>query len=152
ALGKLRDRDSLDLLIAAFRDPRTEGPVRDASLEAVEAIGTEKAVKALGELVAQMTLPVDQQARAIAALGRFEDHAAIPPLLGTLKAPQPGGRAAGIDALVAIVEARRSAEGRGRRRRPGRRERAAAPTAVPADVSRAARSLLADPDVSVRHR
>ena len=50
ALGKLEDRDSLDLLIAAFRDPTTAEPVRAASLEAVETIGTDKAVKALSEL------------------------------------------------------------------------------------------------------
>ena len=41
----------------------------------------------------------------IAALGRFKDPAAVQPLLGTLKAPQPAVRAAAVDALVAIVEA-----------------------------------------------
>ena len=84
----------------------------------------------------------------IAALGRFEDLAAVPALLGTMKAPQPALRAAGADALVAIVEARGSAEGRRHRRHAGQGDR----TAVRADVSRAVRSLLTDPDVSVKHR
>ncbi len=48
ALGKLDDRESLDLLIAALRDARTPEPVRDAALEAVEMIGTEKAVEGPG--------------------------------------------------------------------------------------------------------
>ncbi len=42
----------------------------------------------------------------IAALGRFEDPAAVPPLLGALKAPQRRVRAAAVDALVAIVKAK----------------------------------------------
>jgi putative membrane-bound dehydrogenase-like protein len=147
ALGKLEDRESLDLLIAAFRDPRTPDPVRDASLEAVEMIGTDKAVKALGELLTRKSLPADTQPRVIAALGRFEDPAAVPPLLGTLKAPQPAVRSAAVDALVAIVDAK-VPTGRRRRQRASDRGRASAH----AEVSRAVRGLLADPDVSVRHR
>ncbi len=40
ALGKMADKEALDVLIAALRDPRSPEPVRDASLEAVETIGT----------------------------------------------------------------------------------------------------------------
>src|SRR5262249_50783280 len=123
AIGKLGDRDSIDMLIAALRDARTEGSVRDAALEAVGAIGTGVAVKSLGDLVAQKTRSDDRQASAIAVLGRFEDPIAAPPLLGTLKGPQPALRAAGLDALVAIVEARGSGTGRRRRRRVSRSER-----------------------------
>jgi putative membrane-bound dehydrogenase-like protein len=147
ALGKLEDQQSLDLLIAALRNPHTPEPVRDASLEAVEMIGTDKATKALGELLTRKSLPADRQTGVIAALGRFQDPAAAPSLLGMLKAPQPPVRAAAVDALVAIVEGNGSG-GRRSRRRAGERERSSAR----ADVSRGVRSLLADPDVSVRHR
>ncbi len=147
ALGKLEDRTSLDLMIAAFRDPRTPEPVRDASLEAVEMIGTDKATKALGELLTRKSLPPDRQTRVIAVLGRFEDLAAVPPLLGMLKAPQPPVRAAAVDALVAIVQGK-GPGGRRSRPRAGDRERQSAR----ADVSRGVRSHLTEPDVSVRHR
>src|SRR5262249_30455475 len=53
-LGKMADRQALDSLIAALRDPRPPEPVRDAALEAVEAIDTDRAVKTLTELLVQM--------------------------------------------------------------------------------------------------
>ena len=81
ALGKLEDSESLDMLVAAFRDPRTPEPVRQASLEAVEMIGTEKAVTALGEIISRKSVPPERQVGVIAALGRFEDPAAVPALL-----------------------------------------------------------------------
>ena len=148
ALGKLGDRDALDMLIAAFRDPRTEPPVRSATIEAVEAIGSEKAVKSLGDLIAGRTLPADLRLRAIAALGHLEDPAAVAPLLTTLKAPEPVVRAAGVNALLAIAEARRSEDTRRRPRRSGPPAR----TSQRNDVARAVRPLLTDADVSVRHR
>src|SRR5262249_38090302 len=150
ALGKLGGRGALDMLIAAFRDPHTEEPVRTASLEAVEQIGSDRAVKALGDLIAQKSLSsVEIQTRAIEALGRFHDRAAIPALLGTLKSPRPAVRASAIDALVVIVEGRAPAAGRFRRRRGNQ---PAPPPTVPPEVARAVRALLTDRDVSGRRR
>src|SRR6185437_4976756 len=105
------------LLIAAFRDPHTEEPVRAAAIEAVEVIGGAKAVESLGELVVRPEMPAERRVRAIAALGRLQVVAAIPSLLVTLKARQPAVRTAGVDALLAILETRPPAEGR---RRPVR--------------------------------
>ncbi len=132
ALGKLADTEALDVLIAALRDPRSPEPVRDASLEAVETIGTDKAVTALSDLLSQKALSPDRQPRVIAALGRFKDPAAMKPLLDSLKNSVPAVRSAAVDALVAIVKARKEAP-RG-------------------EVSRSVRGLLADPAVAVRHR
>ena len=132
AFGKLADTESLDLLITALRAPHSPEPVRDASLEAVETIGTDKAVKALSELLTKETLSADRQPRVIAALGRSKDLAALKPLLGSLKSPLPNTRAAAVDALIAIIKGRKE---------PARDE-----------VVRSVRGLLADPDVTVRRR
>jgi putative membrane-bound dehydrogenase-like protein len=132
ALGKMADVEALDILIAAIRDPGSPAPVRDASLEAVESIGTNKAVKALSELLTKNALIPDRQPRVIAALGRAKDLAAVPPLLSSLKHPLPATRAAAVDALVAIVK--------------GRKESSRA------EVIRSVRGLLADRDATVRHR
>ncbi len=148
ALGKLRDRESLEMLIAAFRDGRTSGPLRDALIEAVEMIGGDKAVEALGRLIVAKSLPTAEvHTRAIAALGRLGDPAAVPPLLKNLEAPLPAVRAAAVDALIATV-AGDGAGGRRGRQHADERERTSART----EVSRGVRSLLTDPDVSVRHR
>ncbi len=148
ALGKLEDRDSLDMLIAAFRNPSTPEPVRDASLEAVEEIGGDKAVTALGGLLANRSFPADRLIRAIGALGRFENPAAIPPLEGALKAPQPAVRTAAVDALVAIAE--RPSQRGGRRRRSSLTDNPDRDK-VRNDVRRSVRPLLKDPDLAVRH-
>jgi putative membrane-bound dehydrogenase-like protein len=132
ALGKMADTEALDVLIAALRDPRSPDPVRDASLEAVETIGTDKAVKALSDLLTRKALSPDRQPRVIAALGRSRDLAALKPLLGSLKSPVPAARAAAVDALIAIAK--------GRKETPR------------AEVSRSVRGLLTDADLAVRHR
>jgi putative membrane-bound dehydrogenase-like protein len=132
ALGKMADKEALDVLIAAIRDPRSPEPVRDASLEAVESIGTGKAVTALSDLLSRKVLSPDRQPRVIAALGRFHDPAAVKPLLDSLKNRVPAVRSAAVDALVAIAKACKNAPR--------------------AEVSRSVRGLLADPDVAVRHR
>jgi putative membrane-bound dehydrogenase-like protein len=132
ALGKIGDTEGLDILIAALRDPRSPAPVRAASLEAVETIGTEKAVKALSDLLIRNALSPDRQPGVIAALGRSKDLAAVKSLLGSVKSPLPATRAAAIDALIAIVK--------------GRKETSRA------EVSRSVRGLLTDPNVTVRHR
>ncbi len=65
ALGKLADRDALDLLTTALRDAHSPEPVRDAALEAVETIGSRNAVYALIDLLGQKTLSTDRRTRVI---------------------------------------------------------------------------------------
>ena len=132
AMGKLADRDALDLLTATLRDPRTPEPVRDAALEAVETIGSKKAVDALTDLLRRKALRMERQPRVIAALGRFKDAAAIKPLKESLKSAGPAVRAAAIDALVAIVKDKSEPERQA--------------------VSKAVRALLTDPAIEVRTR
>ncbi len=151
ALGKLEDRDSLDMLIAAFRDAATPEPVRDAALGAVEEIGTARAVEALGGLLANRSFPPDRLVRAIAALGRFADPAAIPALEGALKAPQPAVRSAAVDALVVIAEGAAPPSSGGRRRRATRSNDAERDKRRQ-NIARVVRPLLKDPDGSVRRR
>ncbi len=64
ALGKLADTEALDLLTAVLRDAHSPEPVRDAALEAVELIGSKKAVVALVDLMGQKTLSTDETDRA----------------------------------------------------------------------------------------
>ena len=80
-LGKLGDAEALDLLTAALRDPRSDQPLRDAALEAVEMIGSKKAAIALAVLLGQKSLSADRKPRVIAALGRLKDPSAVKPLL-----------------------------------------------------------------------
>src|SRR5262249_16316403 len=103
------------------------------------------------ELLGRNSLSAEGQTRAIAALGRFGEPAAVPSLLGALKAPQPDVRSAAIDALVAIVEAEGS-KGRGHRQRQGERNNPPHPRTRQDHVARAVRSLLNDADALVRHR
>jgi putative heme-binding domain-containing protein len=144
ALGALSDKEGLDVLIAAVREDRTPEPVRDAALEAVEAIGTEKAVKALCQLLLESQsltmqaaprtpLPAPRLPGLIAALGRFQDPAAVPPLIGSLRNSAPAVRAAAVDALAAIVG-----------RRPD--------DPVHGQVAQVVRGLIADPAVAVQQR
>ena len=125
-------RDAVDLLTATLRDPRAPEPVRDAALEAVEMIGSKKAVGALIDLLGQKTLAEKKRPGVIKALGRFKDTAAIQPLLTALKEPAASVRSAAVDALVAIVKDKKS---------PARD-----------DVAGAVRALLADPTADVRHQ
>ena len=68
-----------------LRDAHSPEPVRDAALEAVEMIGSKKAVFALIDLLGQKTLSVERRPRVIKVLGRFKDVAAIKPLSESLK-------------------------------------------------------------------
>jgi putative membrane-bound dehydrogenase-like protein len=130
AMGKLADREALDLLSATLRDPRTAEPVRDAALEAIEMIGSKKAVDALTDLLRRKALRMERQPRVIAALGRFKDAAAIKPLTESLKSEAPAVRAAAIDAMVAIAKDKSEPERQA--------------------VSKAVRALLTDPAIEVR--
>ena len=132
-LGKLADTESLDLLTAALRDPRSDQPLRDAVLEAVEMIGSKKAAVALAALLGQKSLSVERKPRVIAALARMKEPSAIKPLVESLKTPQPAVKAAAIDALVAIVK--------DDERRPAHD-----------DVMRAIRPLRQDAAAEVRNR
>jgi len=132
AMGKLADREALDLLVATLRDPHASEPIRDAALEAVEMIGSKKAVDALIDLLARKTLSVERQPRVIAALGRFKDAAAIKPLTESLRSAGPAVRATAVDALVAIVKDKNEPARQG--------------------VTGAVRALLTDPAVVVRNR
>ena len=90
-LGKLGDADALDLLTAALRDPHSDEPLRDATIEAVEMIGSKKASTALGALLGQKSLSSDRKPRVIAALGRLKDQSSVKPLLGPPKSTSPRG-------------------------------------------------------------
>ncbi|HZW32602.1 MAG TPA: PVC-type heme-binding CxxCH protein, partial [Isosphaeraceae bacterium] len=162
ALGELADKEALDVLIAAVRDARSPGPVRDAALEAVETIGTDKAVQALCEVLSESQepairtagvggegrarprsptrmapnrtpLPASRLERLIATLGRLQDPSAVKPLLGSLTMSSPVVRAAAVDALAAILQHRRDDPMRGQ-------------------VVPVVRGLLSDPAVAVQHR
>jgi putative membrane-bound dehydrogenase-like protein len=132
ALGKLADTDALEMLAATLRDTKAQAPLRDAALEAVELIGTKKAVTALIELLGQKSLADERRLLVIAALGRFNDPVAIAAVLPSLGSPAPAVRSAAIDALVALVKESRE---------PVRDE-----------ATRSVRGLLADPAVEVRSR
>ena len=120
------------MLTAVLRDARSPEPVRDAALEAVEMIGSKKAVDGLIDLMGQKTLSAARRPRVIKALGRFKDAAAIKPLWKRSRAPAAAVRAAAVDALVAIVKDKK----------------------VPAadDVATGVRALLTDPAPEVRNR
>jgi putative membrane-bound dehydrogenase-like protein len=132
ALGKLADTEALDLLTSVLHDVGSAEPVRDAALEAVEMIGSKKAVVALVDLLGQKTLSATRQPRVIEALGRFKDTAAIKPLLKGLKSSAAAVRAAAVDALVAIAKDKKGP--------------------VRDDVAERVRAVLTDPAPDVRNR
>jgi len=132
AIGKLNDIESLDLLIAALRDDKMPGPVRNAALESIESIGSSKAVEALVDLLERKMLAVDKQPRVIAALARFTDTRAIKPILEALKSSAPAVRGSAIDALVEIVKSNKGSK----------RD----------DVNSSVRVLLSDPAALVQNR
>ena len=91
ALGKLADREvARPPDRRASATPDAAEPVRDAALEAVEMIGSKKAVRPWSICWGRRRSSADRQPRVIAALGRFKDAAAIKPLLRG--AQEPGGR------------------------------------------------------------
>ena len=132
ALGKLADADAVDLLTATLRDTNSPETVRDAAFEAVEMIGSKKAVGALIDLLGQKTLNVEKRPNVIRALGvqgRRGDQAA-----GAGDETLNGGRAIG----GGRCSGRRSSR---RRSQPPRE-----------DVATGIRSLLTDPASEVRRR
>ena len=102
ALGKLDDKTALPLLVAALRDIKTAEPVREASLSAVETIGTDAATAVLAELLAQPDLPVERQPRVIAALGKLKAKGAVKGIADKLASPSAAVRVAAAQALGAI--------------------------------------------------
>ena len=90
ALGKMDDKEALDVLIAAIRDPESPEPVRESSLEAVETIGTSKAVKALSDLLTRNTLSAARQPGVIAALWAFQGPRGDAAVAGLLEEPRAG--------------------------------------------------------------
>jgi putative membrane-bound dehydrogenase-like protein len=102
ALGKLHDKAALPMLVAALRDPKSPGPVIDASLGSVEAIGSDEALKALLDLLQTGTLGEERTPRVVSALGRFKASIAGDALASELKNPTAAVRAAAAEALGSL--------------------------------------------------
>jgi putative membrane-bound dehydrogenase-like protein len=102
ALGKLRDKAALPLLIAALRDPKSPGPLIDASLGSVEAIGSDEALKALLVLLETGSLGEERTPRVVSALGRFKASTAGDALAASLKHPSAAVRGAAAEALGSL--------------------------------------------------
>jgi putative membrane-bound dehydrogenase-like protein len=102
AFGRMGDVDSLPVLTSVLQDPKAPEAVRDSALEAVEAIGSAKAVHVLLEVLGQGGMAADRQRRVVVTLGRFKDPSAIAPLLKILKTSVPSLRASIVDTLAAI--------------------------------------------------
>jgi putative heme-binding domain-containing protein len=145
----MADTGSLDLLTASLADPATPAIVRDQALEAIETIGTAKAVAAMASLLENGTLAIDRQPRVIAALGRSADPSAIGPLLKLLAAKSAPSRAAAIDALVAVSGP--SPQEKKPRKKKNDSAKEEKPSASP-EVTVAIRPLLTDPALEVRLR
>lgn len=105
-LGLLKDNDALPLLTAALRDRTTPEDVRDASLSAVETIGSDAALKALLALLNENTLGPDKEPRVVATLGRFKSKEAVEALLKVLASKSSAVRAAGAEALGKASDAK----------------------------------------------
>lgn len=101
-LGAQGDREALPSLIALVRASATPGAVRDAALEAVEAIGSDLAVQALVGLLEQGDTDATSRSRIIAALGRFKTRKAVAVIRPALRDSAPGVRVAAVEALGQI--------------------------------------------------
>lgn len=124
AWGELDDKDALPLLAATLRDKSTPEPLHDASIAAVEKIGSDLAIQSLVGLLGDEELAGARKARVIAALGRFKATAAVGALVASLKDPEPSVRATAAESLGKI----------------GQLEGAGAPL----------RAVLADPSLEVK--
>src|SRR5262249_4232520 len=71
-LAALVDPEAVPVLIAAYRAGATPTAVRDATLAAIESIGTSAAVNGLIETLEQGQTGGERLARLIAALGRLK--------------------------------------------------------------------------------
>lgn len=131
-LGEMNDRQALPLLAAAIRDAQSPQTVRGAALEAVETIGTDRAVDVLVDLLESSALKTEGKPTVIAALGRLKALKSIKPLIPMVEDGSTAIRTAAIDALAAIAH---------------RRD---ATTIEP--VSSALRGRLSDPSVEVQKR
>ncbi|AMV36087.1 HEAT repeat domain-containing protein [Planctomyces sp. SH-PL62] len=104
ALGGLQDAEALPDLAAALRDPNGPAVVRDAALQAVEAIGGEPATTVLLGVLDDPSLGDDRRKGVVEALGRFQSGAAASALVKTLDNPAPAVREAAVEALAAVLE------------------------------------------------
>jgi putative membrane-bound dehydrogenase-like protein len=107
SLGRLGDQEALPALASALRDARSPDPVRDAALDAVKAIGGERATKVLLDVLADPTLSIDRQKVVIAALGRFRADAAVSALVQSLGHEAPAVREAAVAALASVLGSQR---------------------------------------------
>lgn len=101
-LGALEHKPALPLLVAALKDKSAPEAVREAVLNGIESIGTVEAARALVDLLEDPELADKQQARVIAALGKFKARSAAPKLLEKLDSPNAPIRAATVQALGEI--------------------------------------------------
>lgn len=122
-LGAMKHAPALPALVAALRGDAPEA-VREAVIEAVEAIGTDAATEALVQLLGRPDLPDAVRPRVIAALGKFRARPAVPALVETLGSPSEEVRVAAAGALARIGE--------------------------PQGAAPALRGLLGDPSLEVR--
>jgi putative membrane-bound dehydrogenase-like protein len=104
ALGQLADRDALALLAAELENNSSPQPVRDAALDSVALIGTDKAVTVLVDLLDKKALSAERQPHVITTLARLQSAAAVRPLLALLRSPAASVRSAAVDGLVTIVK------------------------------------------------
>ncbi|WP_165073448.1 PVC-type heme-binding CxxCH protein [Paludisphaera rhizosphaerae] len=108
ALGGLRDREALPALAASVRDSKGPAVVRDAALQAVEAIGGREATDVLLAVLDDPSLNDDRRKSVVAALGRFQADAAVAALVKTLENPAASVREAAVGALGSVLAARRN--------------------------------------------
>jgi putative membrane-bound dehydrogenase-like protein len=107
-LGAFEDKAAIPLLIAALRDSKSPDTVREASLSAIEKIGSDAATKSLIELLAQPDLSTDRQARVIGALGRTKTKSALPIISKLLTSKDAKVRTSAVEAIGAIGDAKAS--------------------------------------------
>ncbi len=104
ALGMLGDKAAIPSLVLALEDQTTPGPIRDAALGALQAIGGAEATRPLVDLLRNrgtaLAEPVAIQ--LITALGRSGEKAAVPDLTSLLSGPSALIRAACAVALGEI--------------------------------------------------
>ncbi|WP_240911424.1 PVC-type heme-binding CxxCH protein [Paludisphaera soli] len=103
ALGVLGDAEALPALASVVRDPDGPQAVRDAALQAVEAIGGDRATDVLLGVLDDPSLGDDRRKGVVAALGRFQAGSAVSALVKTLDNPAPAVREAAVDALASVL-------------------------------------------------
>jgi HEAT repeat protein len=98
SLGRLGRPEAVEPL-ARLADSDPAPPVRIAAVEALGRCGGPRSLAVLAPLSA--SADIDLARAALAALGRLDDRAALPPLLAALESPDPQRRIHTLEALGA---------------------------------------------------